>query len=302
MESCSETTYESYCEKKKIIEPYKSSLIIDTKVYNEVVKKLRSFFEARGFLEVSTQNRLSILAACEDPFNVSIFNYANNCWPLPQTGQMWLEYEILKNPNVNGYFCLTTSYRQEKNPVEDRHDLIFPLFEFETKGGMEELIELEKDLLVWLGYDSTKFMVDTYDNLAKKYGVEELEHEHEEDLYKQTPAFFITEFPELTSPFWNMKRDYEKNVANKVDVILSGQETIGSAEREVDKDEMRKRFNTIMEGGYRDKLYELFGGERTEKEMDDYLEFNFMKRCGGGIGMTRLIRSMKMEGLIKDTN
>ena len=302
MESCSETTYKSYCEKKKITEPYKSSLIIDTKVYNEVVKKLRSFFEARGFLEVSTQNRLSILAACEDPFNVSTFNYANNCWPLPQTGQMWLEYEILKNPNVNGYFCLTTSYRQEKNPVEDRHDLIFPLFEFETKGGMEELIELEKDLLVWLGYDSTKFMVDTYDNLAKKYGVEELEHEHEEDLYKQTPAFFITEFPELTSPFWNMKRDYNKNVANKVDVILSGQETIGSAEREVDKDEMRKRFNTIMEGGYRDKLYELFGSERTEKEMDDYLEFNFMKRCGGGIGMTRLIRSMKMEGLIKDTN
>ena len=31
---------------------------------------------------------------------------------------------------------------------------------------------------------------------------------------------------------------------------------------------------------------------------DDYLKFNFFKRCGGGIGMTRLIRSMKMEGLI----
>ena len=49
---------------------------------------------------------------------------------------------------------------------------------------------------------------------------------------------------------------------------------------------------------YRDKLVELFGEERTMAEMDDYLNFNFFERCGGGIGMTRLIRSMKAEGLI----
>jgi len=46
------------------------------------------------------------------------------------------------------------------------------------------------------------------------------------------------------------------------------------------------------------KLYELFGQERTDAEMDDYLKLNFFKRCGGGIGVTRLIRSMKLEGLI----
>ena len=33
-------------------------------------------------------------------------------------------------------------------------------------------------------------------------------------------------------------------------------------------------------------------------EMDDYLRFHFMERCGGGIGVTRLIRSMKLEKLI----
>ena len=262
---------------------------------------LRSFFLAKGFKEVHTQNRLSILAACEDPFNVATYDYAGQRWPLPQTGQMWLEYELLKNPNVDGYFCLTTSYREEKNPVEDRHDLIFPLFEFETLGGMDKLIELEKDLLIYLGYDENNFKIDTYNNLSKKYDVEELEHEHETQLYKdESSTFFITEFPELTNPFWNMRRDKEKQVANKVDVILSGQETIGSAEREIDRDEMRKRFNTIMNGDYREKLYELFGKERTDKELEDYLSFNFMKRCGGGIGVTRLIRSMKLEGLIKN--
>lgn len=34
------------------------------------------------------------------------------------------------------------------------------------------------------------------------------------------------------------------------------------------------------------------------EEMNDYLNFEFFPRSGGGIGMTRLIRSMKMEGLL----
>ena len=55
---------------------------------------------------------------------------------------MWLKYEILSKPDVAGYFCLTTSYRMEPNPVPGRHDVIFPMFEFEFKGNMQELMEL----------------------------------------------------------------------------------------------------------------------------------------------------------------
>ena len=58
----------------------------------------------RGFQEVHTQNRLSILAACEDPTTVATYEYAGEVWPLPQTGQMWLEYELLNNPKVPGFF------------------------------------------------------------------------------------------------------------------------------------------------------------------------------------------------------
>ena len=90
---------------------------------------LASFAGLQGprFLEAHPQNRLSILAACEDPYTVAQFDYAGKVWPLPQTGQMWLEYELLKNPKAKGYFCLSTSYRQEQTPIEGRHDLIFPL-------------------------------------------------------------------------------------------------------------------------------------------------------------------------------
>ena len=84
------------------------STIIDPCEFHTCVKKLREFFEGKGFIEVHTQNRLSILAACEDPTTISTYNYGGQVWPLPQTGQMWLEYELLKNPDAPGFFCLST--------------------------------------------------------------------------------------------------------------------------------------------------------------------------------------------------
>ena len=41
--------------------------IEDVESYNTVVQKLRNFFQKKGFIEVCVQDRLSILAACEDP-------------------------------------------------------------------------------------------------------------------------------------------------------------------------------------------------------------------------------------------
>ena len=76
------------------------------KDFDAAVQKLRSFFTGKGFIEVHTQNRLSILAACEDPTTMATYNYAGNVWPLPQTGQMWLENYLLQNPEEKGFFCL----------------------------------------------------------------------------------------------------------------------------------------------------------------------------------------------------
>ena len=76
--------------------------LIDPKKYSDAVDLLRSFFLSKNFLEVHTQNRLSILAACEDPETVATYNYGGNIWPLPQTGQMWLEHELLSNPSAEG--------------------------------------------------------------------------------------------------------------------------------------------------------------------------------------------------------
>ena len=273
---------------------------ITPKDFHVITKKLRGFFEHKGWVEVHTQSRLSILAACEDPHTISTFNYGGQVWPLPQTGQMWLEHELLKNPETPGFFCLSTSFRNEPNPIPGRHDKIFPMFEFECSGGMEQLINLEKELLEYLGFGSQEsFPEDTYENVAQSYNVAELQHEHEQQLRKDHgPVFFLTHFPNYTSPFWNMQQSEGGTNANKVDVILHGMETIGSAERSCDPKEMRKQFYTISQGQYANILFSNFTKERVEAELDMFLKYNFFPRSGGGIGLTRLIRAMKLSGLI----
>ena len=274
-------------------------LIINPCTFNKVVSKLRDFFQSRNYVEVHTQNRLSILAACEDPKTIQTFNYAGLKWPLPQTGQMWLEYEMLKDPSPPGYFCVSTSYRNEANPIPGRHDIIFPMFEFELKGDIEELIKMEKDLLIHLGYDSSKFPEMKYEDVAKKYNVKDLEHEHEQKMYEEFgPVFFLRDFPEYTHPFWNMNRYENSTDAKKVDVIISGMETIGSAERSCDIEQMRESFATISNGEYAQLIYDHFGKDRVDAVLDTFLSNRFITRSGGGIGLTRLISSMIKEGLI----
>ena len=57
---------------------------------------------------------------------------------------------------------------------------------------------------------------------------------------------------------------------------------------------MRHTFETISEGGYAAKLFELFGEDRVRKELDDFLSYDFFPRYGAGIGLTRLARAMEL--------
>ena len=265
----------------------------NTLTYNTLVQKMRDFFLSKNFVEVPTQSRLSILAACENPHSITTYNYCGEVWPLPQTGQMWLEHELLLNPEWAGCFCISTSYRQEKDPIPGRHELIFPMFEFESKGGMKELLKLEEELLEYLGFK--KPIEVNYDDICNQYGgVRILENEHETKMWEEMGSVIsLQNFQIRTNPFWNMKHNSE-GIFNKVDVILYGQETIGSAERSCDVEKMREMFYTIEDGKYSQKLFELFGKERVEKELEEFLKYDFFPRFGGGIGMTRLARAFEM--------
>ena len=268
--------------------------LISPNKFTKTVGLLRSFFLDKGFLEVHTQNRLSILAACEDPFNVATYQYAGNTWPLPQTGQMWLEHELLTKPDSKGFFCVSTSYRQEPNAIPGRHDIIFPMFEFEMPGSVDDLKAMEYELCEYLGFGN--ITEKTYAEWQQHFGLSadtEMEAEHELAMEKEFGQTLITNFPELTSPFWNMARNDDGNTAKKMDVILGGMETIGSAERSCDVDMMRDTFHSIVDGEYAELLFKLFGKERVEAELEEFLKFDFFQRVGGGIGITRMIPALE---------
>ena len=268
--------------------------LISPNKFTNTVGLLRSFFLDKGFLEVHTQNRLSILAACEDPFNVATYQYAGNTWPLPQTGQMWLEHELLSSPDSKGFFCVSTSYRQEPNAIPGRHDIIFPMFEFEMPGNVDDLKAMEYELCEYLGFGN--ITEKTYAEWQQHFGLSadtEMEAQQELDMEKEFGQTLITNFPELTSPFWNMARNDDGNTAKKMDVILGGMETIGSAERSCDVDMMRDTFHSIVDGEYAELLFKLFGKERVEAELEKFLEFDFFQRVGGGIGITRMIPALE---------
>lgn len=269
----------------------------DIFAYNEIIQKMRNFFQGeKGFIDVPAQPRLSILAACEDPETITQFIFNGVNYPLPQTGQMWLEAEILKNPGVPGVFCITTSYRNEPFPIPGRHDKIFPMFEFEAKGGLAELKKLEAELLEFLGFKPPVSIL--YNDACKQYNVKELKAEQEFMMQKDYGDVISLEmFPQHTHPFWNMCHDQD-GIYNKVDVILYGIETIGSAERSTNVEEMRNNFFTISDGQYAKLLFSAFGEERVLKELDEYFSLPMFPRFGAGIGVTRMARAMRLAGLL----
>lgn len=266
--------------------------------YSYTIGRLRKFFqEKHGFIEVPVQSRLSILAACEDPKTIQIFNFNHTEYPLPQTGQMWLEHELLNNPNVPGVFCISTSYRDEPNPIPGRHDKIFPMFEFEFAGTIHDLRRVESELLTFLGMP--KPVSKTYEELAKRYQVSELTAVEESKMTAEFNGPVSLEyFPLRTHPFWNMKQNPESKLFNKIDVIINGLETIGSAERETDIATMRQNFHRISDGEYARLLFEKFGEARVLAELEDYFRLNFFPRVGAGIGVTRLVKAMYAYDLI----
>ena len=58
-------------------------------------------------------------------------------------------------------------------------------------------------------------------------------------------------------------------------------------------------FHTISDGMYADLLFKLFGKDRVEKELDEFLSFDFFPRFGGGIGITRMISALNKCGVAK---
>lgn len=271
--------------------------------YNYALKKLREFFDSEGFTEVECQSTQSILSACEDPKSVVTYQMDGLVWPNKQTNQMELEKILLKNPELNKIYCVTTSYRDEMTIEEGRHLKIFPMFEFESTGNFFDLTKLEIRLINHLGISDD--MVEMYyDMVVAKYREKIVDSKIEELLGKEvSTSMILSRFPRYTNPFWNMAEyENDKGFFKKADVLLFGMETIGSAERSCSESDMYNNFYSICDGEYSKILFHKFGKDRVLKELDEFLSLRMIPRFGGGIGISRLLRAIKLSNEKGKTN
>jgi len=273
--------------------------------FNKMIQILRDYFIKNDYLETFPQPTLSILAACEDPKTVKSFKFNNQIYPLPQTNQMNLE-EIIMKHDVDGVYCLTSSYRDEPNPVPGRHLRTFGMFEVEHKGDFKNLIKTLNEIVIHLGFVKHENDIPyfKYNDLCKHYNVDILTSEHETLMWKEFgDVVGIVDFPEKTSPFFNMSfsridEETGEKLYNKCDLIICGQETFGCAERSNDVKQMYDSFHTISDGEYSKLLFDKFEEERVEKELNEFLNLPMISRWGFGCGLSRLHRAMKIKNLI----
>ncbi len=159
--------------------------------------------------------------------------------------------------------------------------------------------KIEAELLKFLGFDAPISV--QYNDACKRYNTQTINADHETQMAHDIgPVISLEKFPLRTHPFWNMKHD-SGDIFNKIDVILYGMETIGSAERSIDVHEMRDYFFNISDGQYAQLLFSSFGKERVIKELDEYLSLPMFPRFGGGIGVTRMARALKCAGIGRET-
>lgn len=280
--------------------------ILPIEPYQTVVRRLRYFFQERGFDEVHTQHNISIMSGCEDVGNLSPFTYYGRRFPLKQTNQMDLERYFLMEPHRRGLFASTASYRVEPNGVHGRHVATFPMFEFVFGGTTDDLIELLEDVLTAFGVCEQHMARMTYAQAAERFDTgeivdrKEVTHAAEEAMYTDggLQACFVTDFPERTSPLWNIARDPQTGLARKIDVVM-GQQVMGGAERSTSPVEMRRVFETTQGGLYAQTLREQCGKQFVDQELDDFLALPVhIVRSTCGIGLTRFVQSLQRMHLL----
>lgn len=266
--------------------------------YHKTVSRLREFFISRGFIEIHPGSRQSFLAIAGDVSTIMTYNDGTENYLLPQSAHMWLEFELLKNPELPGVFCCSTSYRQHKNPVPGRHENIFPIFDFETSGGIQTMVQLQRDLLEYLDFNMEHYNEFTYENLTLDLGVKNIDAVTESVIGQNiSPTTIVTNKPETLNPSWSSKR--EGHCVKTSDAVLFGMETIGASERGTQADLMRKRFYTMHDGNWAQTLFDTFGQNRVERELGEFLSLNFFPRSTGSIGLTRMIRALRELDIAK---
>jgi len=240
---------------------------VSNKQYHYVVNCIRFFLIENGLIECCSQSKFPSLSSCGDCQN-----------------QLYLEYELLQNPDVTGYFCVTNEN------IENPHAM--PTAEFVIKGDVQVLEHFIHNLLIYLCYHNiSKYTIKDYSYITTKLNmdVNYLSNTVKQKIYNKFGAVFLLKnYPTNTAAHWTTKTNVN-NTYNKIVTILSGVEAISSYEMSSNKNHMYNQFHAKSDAG------------DENDELDQYLSQSFITRSYGNIFTLELIESMIKERLIPDS-
>jgi len=263
------------------------------KRYNTVIHLLRQFLDKLNFIELFTQNMLSILTVCDDPKTMCTFNYGGYVWPLPQSSIIWLEYELLKNPDFNGIYTVCTTYKNDPNYTKKisenifEADIVTPKFEFLTFGQYSDIILIITNLLQELGF-LDKYTFVNYNQIAKRRGSSDL------DIDDVAPTKVVTVVEHVPVQKWGMK------YISKVYILQK--EIMTFAEHLTNSNELLETFLTLDDGHLSEYLYAQFSKERVDNELFKFINTRGKTTVSCSIDIPILMNVMHELNLLKATS
>jgi hypothetical protein len=257
------------------------------KKYSFIINTLRNFFNKQNFVEIYTQNKLTLLSACNEYKLMCTFNYGGYVWPLPQSSVILMYYDLLINPELPGIYTLCTSYKNDQNYTKSmsdnflQADIVSPLFECITFGNYVDMYNTIIDLLTELGFNNSKYKFIKYADVAKKKGVKIVSYNDELGISTDADIVFLEYIPTLK---WGMKQT-SKVIVNKLEIL-------SFSEHMKEPRDIIESFLTVDNGQLSEFLYSQFSKERIEDELYKFTDLKPKNVVSCSINITNLSTAM----------
>ena len=136
--------------------------------YKYLINSIETFFRKKGFIEVNSK------------LINSMFTISNNKDKLfPQSGQIYLDNILLTNSSIEGCYTILKDIdsNQKTDKINIEKNVKFPIIEFGSKGGINNMISIEK-LLNFLGFTKKQKIKKEIKNTFEQEEYERINHHY----------------------------------------------------------------------------------------------------------------------------
>ena len=163
--------------------------------YKYLINSIETFFKRKGFIEVNSQ------------LINSMFTISNNKNKLfPQSGQIYLDNILLTNSSIEGCYTILKDIdsNQKTDKINIEKNVKFPMIEFGSKGDVNDMISVEKELLNFLGFIKKQKIKKKIKNTFEQEEYERINHHY--NKFNRKLAISILEKNDKT--FDEIKMDF----------------------------------------------------------------------------------------------